>query len=940
MDNIKEFLKTKKGKIIASVSLAVVAIIVTVVAVFMLNGKDNKGYRTISVSEIVGTVMAEHNGKQYDAYANMSLKEGYALSTKAESYVRMVLDGDKYIKLEENSKATFDSLGKSNSGYTVINLEYGAITNEITSALSDDEDYIINTPNAVLAVRGTFFRVEVAVAEDGKTLTDVYTYGGAVKSQRVLPSGEVIEEDVQVDGGYKTTISMDAVDTIYVVERVEEGRENTEPFTLADVPEADLVDMYVASVNGHEMFVETEDIWYGIESRDIDVNDYTSSRDGEKVPVYEGEVSHTHTEKSITKQATCTEAGYTSVICTVCGETLSNTEIPATGHTEQETTKDATCTEAGYTRVECSVCAQVISEVTVPELGHDEITTTTNPSDTDPGRTIVSCTRCETILSEVEIPVGHVHTMEKITVAPTCTATGKEVVRCSVCLEVSSEKTIAATGHTEVESTVEPTFTANGSYRRYCSVCDTTLESKTLDSLPAIYTDDGDIFITSTGYTQGASGLFYYYEGDYVFAQRDSAAIGCNIYIEGGAHTVTFDGINISGTLDISGGAEVRIYGTSKTNYIISAKGMVNAATVQINSGNFVLSGTMYGIDSISGKTTIAGGSLAISGWEADIYTNELYITGGSVKLENSSKIGSIVNDCYVLECIVFDSYPASDSLTFKCGPTSTYLYTLNVDDKASDGKYYVWKPVGYTNINGTNFPDDNFRGFISSSIDADKDGFLSTEEANQTKVILLPESLGAVGSLKGIEYFTELKTLQCDCDLAISSLDISKNTKLEGLFIPGAPIVTLDISNNPQLKNIDVSGTNLYMLNLSSQKTSLETLNCQDSSITYLDISECTNLNTLNIKNCPMSCVNLEGTSVLQSTFTYGNNTYNGGSYAMVTPNMADMGGIDISKVYSVSGADFDEMSGALTNITDGLVYYKYQCGNEISVEFAIRFE
>ena len=264
MDNIREFLKTKKGKIIVAASAIVVVAIVIGAIALMGTGKAHEGYRTISVSKIVGDVTACHDGKEYDAYTDMSLKEGYGLVTKDESYVRMVLDGDKYIKLEESSKATFETLGKSGSGYTVINLEYGVITNEIASALSDDEDYIINTPNAVLSVRGTFFRVTVNIHEEGDTLTDVSTYGGAVKSQRILPSGQTVEEDVQVDAGYKTTISMDTDDTIYIVERVEDGNENTEPITLSDVPEADLVDMYVASINGHKMFVETEDIWYSI----------------------------------------------------------------------------------------------------------------------------------------------------------------------------------------------------------------------------------------------------------------------------------------------------------------------------------------------------------------------------------------------------------------------------------------------------------------------------------------------------------------------------------------------------------------------------------------------------------------------------------------------------------------------------------------------------
>ncbi|MBQ9699988.1 MAG: hypothetical protein IJV71_05135, partial [Lachnospiraceae bacterium] len=152
--------------------------------------------------------------------------------------------------------------------------------------------------------------------------------------------------------------------------------------------------------------------------------------------------------------------------------------------------------------------------------------------------------------------------------------------------------------------------------------------------------------------------------------------------------------------------------------------------------------------------------------------------------------------------------------------------------------------------------------------------------------------------------------------------------------------ITFLDISNNTELRSINISGTNLYMLNLASQRSSLEILNCENSKITYLDVTGCTNLETLNINNCPIGCVNLEGTSVKQSTFTYGNNIYQGGSYALVGANMSYIEGIDITKVYSVSGADYDEMTGALTNITDGLVQYKYDCGNEISAEFAVRFE
>ena len=86
------------------------------------------------------------------------------------------------------------------------------------------------------------------------------------------------------------------------------------------------------------------------------------------------------------------------------------------------------------------------------------------------------------------------------------------------------------------------------------------------------------------------------------------------------------------------------------------------------------------------------------------------------------------------------------------------------------------------------------------------------------------------------------------------------------------------------------------------------------------------------------MACINLEGTNVSEANFTYGNNVYDGGGYAMANPNITEFGGIDAEKVYSLTGAYLDEMSGALSSIEE-LVQYKYECGNGISAEFAIRF-
>ncbi len=270
------FFKSIKGKVI--VGLVVVVLVITVAVVALTTG--NKGFRTINISEIVGTAMVAQGDKEYNAYVDMKLQDGYSLTTATESYVRMVLDGDKYFRLEQDSKVEFETLGKENSGKTNITLINGAITNEVTNALGESEEYIINTPNTVLAVKGTFFRVEVHSTEDGVVYTDVYTYGGTVETKTVSPNGQSMSNGTLIEAGYKTSIRMDNNGTGYVVEHYEEGKENVEAIQIEDIPDVDLVDMYVAVLNGHKMFLEVEEVWDIIEERKIQVEDYTSNRDG------------------------------------------------------------------------------------------------------------------------------------------------------------------------------------------------------------------------------------------------------------------------------------------------------------------------------------------------------------------------------------------------------------------------------------------------------------------------------------------------------------------------------------------------------------------------------------------------------------------------------------------------------------------------------------
>ena len=64
------------------------------------------------------------------------------------------------------------------------------------------------------------------------------TYGGAVASKRIMPDGMVVEEEVLIASGFKTSIKKDETVTVYVVNGIdkpadvtEDTEENTEPIS-------------------------------------------------------------------------------------------------------------------------------------------------------------------------------------------------------------------------------------------------------------------------------------------------------------------------------------------------------------------------------------------------------------------------------------------------------------------------------------------------------------------------------------------------------------------------------------------------------------------------------------------------------------------------------------------------------------------------------------
>ena len=102
--------------------------------------------------------------------------------------------------------------------------------------------------------------------------------------------------------------------------------------------------------------------------------------------------------------------------------------------------------------------------------------------------------------------------------------------------------------------------------------------------------------------------------------------------------------------------------------------------------------------------------------------------------------------------------------------------------------------------IDEENFPDPAFREYIAKA-DTDEDGMLSEDEI--IEVTSIHVSGLDIRDLRGIEYFTELESLDCS-DNQLTSLDLSANTKLETLKAEGNRLdITLDDRNGFDLSTL-----------------------------------------------------------------------------------------------------------------------------------------
>ncbi len=320
--------KSKGIKIAALLCGAVVAITGMVLAVSHFF-KGEEFYRSILIYELKGTANIEREGAgEIRAAEDLYLESGDRLTVADGSSMRLKLDDDKYAMVEENSILAIEGAGDAQDSKTRIDLVQGAITNEIQNPLSTDSTYEVNSPNSVMAVRGTIFRVEATTDEEGEACTKVSVFSGKVSMSALLADGTVGEE-IYVDAGEEASCIGDSSSGSYLTEPEAIDFENLPLQALNFLMELVQRDAPVTGISQDELsgLIEEAEAWEDEEAdyeEDTDEEDTGESDDSE----YEDEADDTEDNSAIdnTSSSDSTNSGST-------GSTGNTGNTGSTGNT-------------------------------------------------------------------------------------------------------------------------------------------------------------------------------------------------------------------------------------------------------------------------------------------------------------------------------------------------------------------------------------------------------------------------------------------------------------------------------------------------------------------------------------------------------------------------------------------------------------------------------
>jgi len=232
--------------------------------------------------------------------------------------------------------------------------------------------------------------------------------------------------------------------------------------------------------------------------------------------------------------ATCTDPQILGIVCPYCADPCNNPNPDCTCYCDTKEgdpalggehtfgdyiyNDDATCTENGTSSAVCTKCGMVETKAEEDSaLGHSFTNYTSNndATCTEDGTKTAKCDRCDetdTVADEGSAK-GHSFTNYVDDGNATCTEAGTKTAKCDNC-DATDVQAVEAKGHTpgEWEVTKQPTIAEEGEQVVKCTVCGEVIETQAIDKLPPFedvkesdWFYDAVMYCAGKGYVTGTS---------------------------------------------------------------------------------------------------------------------------------------------------------------------------------------------------------------------------------------------------------------------------------------------------------------------------------------------------------------------------------------------------------------------------------------------------
>lgn len=155
-------------------------------------------------------------------------------------------------------------------------------------------------------------------------------------------------------------------------------------------------------------------------------------------------------------------------------------------------------------------------------------------------------------------------------------------------------------------------------------------------------------------------------------------------------------------------------------------------------------------------------------------------------------------------------------------------------------------------------FNDSTFGAYVSDNFDTNKDGKLSEEEIAAVTSIDVSKCSPAITSLKGVEFFTNLSSLDCN-EQSVRNLDIENLENLTYIDVSSNHMDSLTLPvKADKLTYLDISDNKITNLTSLSDYNNLVMLNANSTNLSKIDVSSMRGLKVLGVSGTTISTLDL----------------------------------------------------------------------------------